>query len=146
MGCPCTVKLKKIFRPIKRKDGGNNNFFPRQTWTPTNCLNMSAIDPYVSRFWQNTRLTSFRGVLSSHSLAAGRAAEEGQIKFSHKLLSGYLRNFKQLYLKNNNNKKKPSFFPPSLEHNLGCNSEVKSNSISSHLGINSHANALVVLV
>lgn len=28
MGCPRTAKLKKIFRPIKRKDGGNNNFFP----------------------------------------------------------------------------------------------------------------------
>lgn len=36
--------------------------------------------------------------------------------------------------------------PSSLEHNLGCNSEVKSNSISSHLGINSCANTFVKLV
>lgn len=85
-------------------------------------------------------------------LAAGSAAEEGQIKFSRKLLSSYLRKFKQSYLKNNNNKKgffnKKKKLPPpdSLEHNLGCNSEVESNSINTRLGINSHASIFVMLV
>ena len=47
MVCLCTVKLKKIFRPIKGKAEEIIFFF--QTWTPTKCLNMSAIDPYVCK-------------------------------------------------------------------------------------------------